>query len=102
MTQTITKEQNISERAYEIWQAEGCPHGRALEHWLAAEREINGKVASINTEATPGVAAKKRSSQTVTVRPERVFAVKTSPSNNGGGTRKPAQANPGKNRHPVN
>ena len=26
--------------AYEIWEEEGRPEGRALEHWLEAEREI--------------------------------------------------------------
>jgi hypothetical protein len=30
----------IRERAYEIWNAQGCPEGRADEHWLTAEREI--------------------------------------------------------------
>src|SRR6185436_9938547 len=24
----------IARRAYEIWQGEGCPDGRAMEHWL--------------------------------------------------------------------
>jgi Protein of unknown function (DUF2934) len=29
----------IRARAYEIWQAEGQPEGRALEHWCRAEAE---------------------------------------------------------------
>ncbi len=29
----------IRRRAYEIWQAEGQPEGRALEHWCRAEAE---------------------------------------------------------------
>ena len=32
--------QIISDRAYHIWESEGCPDGHALEHWLRAEREI--------------------------------------------------------------
>src|SRR6516164_11783032 len=32
-------EQVISARAYALWEAEGRPEGRALSHWLAAERE---------------------------------------------------------------
>jgi hypothetical protein len=32
----------IAHRAWEIWQREGCPEGRALEHWLRAERELSG------------------------------------------------------------
>ncbi len=29
----------IAERAREIWESEGCPDGRELDHWLRAERE---------------------------------------------------------------
>ena len=32
--------EKISQRAYEIWEAEGRPEGRDLEHWLQAETEI--------------------------------------------------------------
>jgi DUF2934 family protein len=27
----------IRKRAYEIWESEGRPHGRDMEHWLLAE-----------------------------------------------------------------
>jgi len=30
----------VRERAYELWQEEGCPDDRQQEHWLRAEREI--------------------------------------------------------------
>jgi len=30
----------ISKRAYQIWQEEGCPHGRSGEHWSRAEFEL--------------------------------------------------------------
>ena len=33
-------ENRIRERAYEFWNADGCVHGKADQHWLAAEREI--------------------------------------------------------------
>lgn len=41
-------EQNkmVRERAYEIWQEEGCPEGRGEEHWLRAEAEIQGRLRS--------------------------------------------------------
>jgi hypothetical protein len=29
----------IRERAYELWEREGRPHGRHLDHWVQAERE---------------------------------------------------------------
>ncbi len=34
------RQQRITERAYQIWVAEGRVHGRHDEHWQRAEREI--------------------------------------------------------------
>ena len=33
-------QQTIARRAYELWHDAGCPEGRALDYWLAAEREL--------------------------------------------------------------
>jgi hypothetical protein len=33
------EERRVRERAYEIWDEEGRPEGRALDHWLRAARE---------------------------------------------------------------
>ena len=30
----------IARRAYEIWQSNGCPHGRDQHYWLQAEKEL--------------------------------------------------------------
>lgn len=30
----------IRKRAYEIWEGEGRPHGRDIEHWSQAETEF--------------------------------------------------------------
>lgn len=30
----------IRQRAYELWEQEGCPEGRDMEYWLRAEREL--------------------------------------------------------------
>jgi Protein of unknown function (DUF2934) len=35
------KEQAIRERAYAIWEEEGRPDGKHLDHWRRAEDEIN-------------------------------------------------------------
>jgi hypothetical protein len=35
----LAYEQQISRRAYELWQAAGSQHGDDLRHWLEAERE---------------------------------------------------------------
>ncbi len=33
----------IERRAYLFWEREGRPEGKALEHWLRAEREFEGQ-----------------------------------------------------------
>jgi len=30
----------IRERAYSLWERDGRPHGRQMDHWLQAEREL--------------------------------------------------------------
>jgi hypothetical protein len=36
---------DVSERAYAIWQREGCPDGTALDNWLQAEAELSRELA---------------------------------------------------------
>jgi hypothetical protein len=36
----IDLEEQVRHRAYEIWQSEGCPHGRDFEHWHRASLEF--------------------------------------------------------------
>lgn len=31
---------DVNETAYKIWEAEGRPHGKDLEHWLRAEEQV--------------------------------------------------------------
>jgi hypothetical protein len=38
----------IARRAYELWEAEGCPDGRATDHWLRAEEMLRGRAAEAN------------------------------------------------------
>jgi hypothetical protein len=33
--------QKISERAHRLWEEEGQPAGRDVDHWVRAEREVN-------------------------------------------------------------
>ena len=35
-----TQHQAIQQQAYSIWEAEGRPHGKDVEHWLRAQRLI--------------------------------------------------------------
>jgi Protein of unknown function (DUF2934) len=36
-----SREERIRQRAYEIWERAGRPHGRDQEHWRQAEAEID-------------------------------------------------------------
>ncbi len=37
---TVISDDEIAERAYEIWQARGCPPGDGAEDWQAAMAEL--------------------------------------------------------------
>jgi hypothetical protein len=39
----MDKQAEIAECAYHIWMIQGCPEGKALEHWLQAEAELAAK-----------------------------------------------------------
>lgn len=52
----------IAQKAYELWQAAGCPMGCDMEHWLQAEAELRAAgrrnapmvVVSLNANPKPG------------------------------------------------
>jgi len=50
-------EQQIRDRAFEIWQSEGCPDGCAEDHWVRAEAEIQAPESTVQettrTSKTP-------------------------------------------------
>lgn len=43
----------IQEKAYQIWEAEGCPENRELDHWVQAEKQINGKISKSKSNRAP-------------------------------------------------
>jgi hypothetical protein len=57
---------DVSRRAYELWEQEGRPEGRELEHWLRAEGELRSRrtgesaVTSGNFTGERNVAADSR------------------------------------------
>lgn len=55
---STTLEQQIRESAYHLWLLDGCPHGRADEHWLSAERQVLA-LASAPVKAKKRAAPKK-------------------------------------------
>lgn len=36
-------EQRIRERAYRIWESEGCPQGQEMKHWCEACEQIDAE-----------------------------------------------------------
>jgi hypothetical protein len=57
------RHERISERAYQIWVAEGRVHGRHDEHWRRAEREIAEeelRVAAAMADRAAGTATRPR------------------------------------------
>jgi hypothetical protein len=43
----------IEKRAYELWQADGGPHGDDLHYWLQAERDLtSGHITRSETHQT--------------------------------------------------
>jgi len=49
----------VARRAYERWQARGCPRGDGLRDWLEAEQEI---LASRTSAATPTAGTQQKGS----------------------------------------
>jgi hypothetical protein len=51
----MNKERRIRERAYQIWESEGKPHGRDDKHWRRAETEVEQELAapSSSSGSTP-------------------------------------------------
>ncbi len=51
MSETKPSETQIEERAYELYLERGCEHGRDIEDWLEAERELT-ELAELRTVET--------------------------------------------------
>lgn len=66
---------STAERAYQIWESEGRPHGRDVEHWNRAEVEISGargrKVPANVAAAMTAVTGAGRSSGTASKAPAK-------------------------------
>ena len=65
------RERTVRERAYAIWEQQGRPDGKSLDHWLQAEAEIrnekiigitnNGKILKSSQAGSPFAAETARS-----------------------------------------
>lgn len=55
----------IAQRAYFIWEEEGRPNGRALEHWIKAEEEVTkGVRGKPGRQTRPRATTRRRSAKT--------------------------------------
>jgi hypothetical protein len=45
----MTNEERIRQRAYELWEAEGRPASREIDHWYEAREEMAGKALGAAT-----------------------------------------------------
>jgi hypothetical protein len=52
-----TSTDDISRRAYELWEKEGRPEGCDLRHWLQAEQELNTSQPDNGIKAEPAAPA---------------------------------------------
>lgn len=43
--------ERIRERAYQLWEAEGCAHGRDMEYWFRAEADVSAGTSEMNANA---------------------------------------------------
>jgi hypothetical protein len=55
-------EQDIKARAYAIWEEEGRPEGKHLEHWSRAAQEFDGSPAPAAPSDAPQPAPKRNGS----------------------------------------
>jgi hypothetical protein len=53
-------EEKIRLRALEIWKEQGCPDGRAREHWEQAERELGGDPGGRDQPTSQAVSGEPR------------------------------------------
>jgi len=62
------RERRITARAFELWKEEGAPDGRALIHWLQAEKEIaDAEAEKVIADETPTTTQRNKSESDVEV-----------------------------------
>lgn len=52
------RESRVRERAYALWERDGKPHGRSVDYWLKAERELMPEPLSKGPQARKPAARK--------------------------------------------
>jgi hypothetical protein len=76
----IDLEQKIRERAYRIWELEGCVHGRDEHHWHLAKLELANTADVASPIEAPAAAAPAKKTRKAPVKAvEPVPAVPAAP-----------------------
>src|SRR5713226_4080522 len=70
------RQERISERAYQIWVAEGRVHGKHHEHWQRAEREIAEEELRVAAALAKRATARARPATPKASRPRQATAQK--------------------------
>jgi hypothetical protein len=63
-----SKDVQIRERAYQLWEAAGCPQDKDQEYWFRAERELQRMAPTAGNAEHPQKRAKPASSHTSGIR----------------------------------
>ena len=61
----MSTETLVRTRAYQIWEAEGRPHGRDAEHWFRALEEIGAPGMTTPEPKSPAKRAAKKATASV-------------------------------------
>jgi len=70
-------DREIASRSYFIWEREGKPEGKALEHWLRAKVELEAETASPTNGSKPKARrAKTTTSSSAAARAKKTKAVR--------------------------
>jgi hypothetical protein len=72
-------QQKISERAYFLWQREGCPHGKDMDHWLQAEQDMEQQQGGSEAKPKAPQAAQAEAAAATTVKRVRAVAKTAAP-----------------------
>lgn len=73
-------EDRVRERAWEIWDGEGRPADRSMEHWLQAEREVGSDSVDGPVEAREGDSAPDETVETISDEPKPSVVTLTQPA----------------------
>ena len=74
---TPDQRERILKKAYEIWEAEGRPSGRDMEHWVQAEVALAAKKANPKSKTKPKAKAKAKPAAKAKAKPKAKAKAKT-------------------------